>query len=763
MLLLITVLTFIPALAQLRYSNGYVLVLTSYSQESNKVINFVSDLDETLAQSGLEFGVKVEKLGYGALNEINNWHSKMHEILDKQDLSKLKAIILLGQEAWAVYISLNGPRPEVPFYGNYISTYGVIIPEYVENYSTWEPLSIDTKIYADSKGRAGAVMNNYDFSSNIKLILSIYPKVKKIAFLSDNTYGGVSLQANFKKTMKEKFKNLEPILLDGRKYSVEDIHQKINELPQDAVLLLGSWLVDNKGTYFMTRDIPYLVSDNPKLPVFTISGIGIENVAIGGFVPSYELDSKFIINDIKRFYSGTDNGKSYKYNSNDYKFRSKALKQMDIHENILPQGYKIIDSSDVQLEEYKKNNRFLIIISIIGIVATFVILLLLIKNKQNTNKLKIQSKELAIAKEDAEKSDKLKSAFLANMSHEIRTPLNAIIGFSSLMIDANDNQKQEYYKIINTNSEILLKLVDEIVDFSKIESGLIELKYQKFNISEYFRELKKTLSLNKPDNIDFICEIPYYNCEINYDKERLSQLVNNLVNNAFKFTPQGRVTMGFKLEKQGIIIYVSDTGIGIAKENYKRVFQRFEKISPFIQGAGLGLSVCKAIVEKSKGLIEIESEIDHGTIFNVHIPCEVSFSKDIKNENISLIEQKETNKILNVALKILYAEDNESNSTLVKHILYDYQVIHVNNGQKAVEAMQNDWFDLVLMDIKMPEMDGIEAVKAIRLFDKSTPIIALSAYAYNSDRQIAIDAGFNDFITKPFSKNKLFSVIEKLM
>ena len=348
------------------------------------------------------------------------------------------------------------------------------------------------------------------------------------------------------------------------------------------------------------------------------------------------------------------------------------------------------------------------------------------------------------------------------MSHEIRTPLNAIVGFSDMLVNAEGDQKTEFAKIIANNSELLLKLVDEIVNFSKIESGLLDFKYTKFNVSEHFREMKQSLSLNKPEEIDLICEIPYYNCEIVYDKERLSQLITNLVTNAFKFTPKGRVVMGFKVEKKGIVLYVSDTGIGIARQDQQRIFKRFEKVDPFVQGAGLGLAVCKAIAEKSNGSIDVQSEVGSGTMFSVHIPCEVTFSKDKTEENIP-DDIPETMGNLSATLKILYAEDNESNSMLVKHILSDYQIVHVDNGKKAVEAMRNDWFDLVLMDIKMPEMNGLEAATAIRQFDKATPIIALSAYAYDSDKQKAIAAGCNDFITKPFSKTKLFVAIEKLM
>lgn len=745
-------------------SDGIILMLTSYSEDQRRINAFVNDISNRLANSGLKYKVAIEKLGYGPLIGVNSWHKTMQNMLEKYNYDNLKAVILVGQEAWAVYLSLQIERPDVPFYGVYVSQDGVIIPPHIDDFSAWNPENINTKMIADTRGRAGAVMNHYDFSKNIELIKNCFPRVKNIAFLSDNTYGGVSLQASFVRIMNEKYKSINPILLDGRKNTIDEIKQKIEALPKDAVLLLGSWLVDFSGTYFITKEFDVLFAKVPDLPIFTISGLGFnEGYAIGGFVPKYQTDPEFIINDIKRYYTHTDNGRSYKYNGNEYICNESLLEKFNLNKTVFPEGTTFNNSYDLTMKKYQRTVTITVIIIIMLTGVLLFILNLLQKIRKQNTSLVSKSAELARAKETAEKSDKLKSAFLANMSHEIRTPLNAIVGFSDMLAHTDDEQqKSDYSKIIANNSELLLKLVDEIVNFSKIESGLLDFKYSKFNISEYFREMKQSLSINKPDNVDLICEIPYYNCEIVYDKERLSQMVTNLVSNAFKFTPKGRVVMGFKVEKKGIVLYVSDTGIGIARENQQRIFQRFEKVDPFVQGAGLGLAVCKAIAEKSNGSIEVQSELGSGTMFNVHIPCEVTFSKDKTEEEIP--EQiPETMGNLSVTLKILYAEDNESNSMLVKHILSDYQIVHVENGKKAVEAMRNDWFDLVLMDIKMPEMDGLEAAAAIRQFDKATPIIALSAYAYDSDKQKAIAAGCNDFITKPFSKTKLFVAIEKLM
>lgn len=226
-------------------------------------------------------------------------------------------------------------------------------------------------------------------------------------------------------------------------------------------------------------------------------------------------------------------------------------------------------------------------------------------------------KELQAAKEKAEQSNKLKSAFLANMSHEIRTPLNAIVGFSNLMAYSDDNEeKKDYYNIINTNNELLLRLIGDILDLSKIEAGMLELKPEEFNIEELFHNLNYTFSqrITSPD-VRLICETPGEDHVIYLDKNRFTQVITNFVNNAIKFTPGGEIKIGYRKEAGGIKIYVADTGIGIAPDKIEKVFERFEKLDDFAQGTGLGMAICKAIMDAFGGTIGVESEVGSGSVF----------------------------------------------------------------------------------------------------------------------------------------------------
>ena len=232
--------------------------------------------------------------------------------------------------------------------------------------------------------------------------------------------------------------------------------------------------------------------------------------------------------------------------------------------------------------------------------------------------------ELRQAKLLAEQSDKLKSAFLANMSHEIRTPLNAIVGFSDLLMNSEEQgDKEEYMQIINTNNELLLKLINDILDLSKLESGSVELKYEEFDLAEYFDSMASSMKQRVTNpKVQLVAVNPYSVCRVRLDKNRVAQVVTNYVTNAIKYTPQGTIEMGYEVVDAGIRLYVRDTGIGIPEEKKRKVFHRFEKLDEFAQGTGLGLSICKAITESMGGSVGFESEYSRGSLFWAVLPCD---------------------------------------------------------------------------------------------------------------------------------------------
>ena len=415
-------------------------------------------------------------------------------------------------------------------------------------------------------------------------------------------------------------------------------------------------------------------------------------------------------------------------------------------------------------------------------------------------------RELQTSKEKAEMSDKLKSAFLANMSHEIRTPLNAIVGFSHLIAESeNKEERKTFYEIVEANNERLLQLINEILDLSKIESGIIEFTSAPININSLCKEVHDAHVFRTPQGVQLIYEPSENGLVIETDKNRVFQVFSNLIGNAFKFTKAGSISYGYKLVGNQIVFHVTDTGTGIEPEKIGRVFERFAKLNNYAQGTGLGLSICKTIVERLGGEISVSSVVGQGTTFTFTLPYESEQStentKEEKrqegnaNENPTgtgsmKIDPASTETPAETSVKedsektsgstdddssgsisanaspsqrtILIAEDEDSNFDLLKAILgRKYRLIRARDGMEAVTSYDEAKPDLILMDIKMPNLDGLEATKIIRELSHTVPIIAQSAYAYQQDQIAAMDAGCSDFIAKPISQAKLKDMINK--
>lgn len=379
----------------------------------------------------------------------------------------------------------------------------------------------------------------------------------------------------------------------------------------------------------------------------------------------------------------------------------------------------------------------------------------------NNTKWEKIAQELKQLKEKAELSDRLKSAFLANMSHEIRTPLNAIVGFSELMANCDDpEEKKEYLNIIQSNNELLLRLINDILDLSKIESGILERKREKFNLAKVCSELYTMIQpkITAPD-VEFLMN-PGPECWILLDRNRLKQVWMNFLTNAVKCTSSGYIKMGYTLENGGIRFYVEDSGAGIPLELQSRVFGRFQKLNEFAQGTGLGLAISRAIIEAAGGEIGFTSAPGKGSTFWAWIPCEIEIQND-PADSTGLAPLKQPQHLKGTdpkELKILIAEDNDSNYLLVQHILKDYHLTRVTNGADAVDKVRKENFDFVLMDMKMPVMDGLEATREIRQFNTEILIIALTANAFDSDKTQAMEAGCNDFLAKPLKKSQLLKI-----
>ena len=368
------------------------------------------------------------------------------------------------------------------------------------------------------------------------------------------------------------------------------------------------------------------------------------------------------------------------------------------------------------------------------------------------------------AKEKAEEADRLKSAFLANMSHEIRTPLNAIVGFSRLMTMADNAADEKLYSdIINQNSEILLQLINDILDLAKIEAGTLEYVRYPMDLGELCRNVYEMHKDRVQTGVVLILDNKDTSLIINEDQNRIMQVVTNLITNAIKFTFKGEIRFGFEVRKEYIDFYVKDTGMGISEEKIKMIFERFVKLNTFVQGTGLGLAICRVIVEKLGGEITAESKLNEGSTFRFTIPYKAGKKCPESGRGTKCPESGSTGprKVLQ-RRTVLVAEDVDSNFLLLKTLLGKRcNLLWAKNGEDAVNQFKEHQPDLILMDIKMPHMDGLEATRLIRSYSKEVPIVALTAFAFESDKDRAIEAGCDDFLTKPVSQNALEKVLDK--
>ena len=372
--------------------------------------------------------------------------------------------------------------------------------------------------------------------------------------------------------------------------------------------------------------------------------------------------------------------------------------------------------------------------------------------------------ELVQARIKAEQADRLKTAFLANMSHEIRTPLNAIVGFSRLMTIADNAEDEKLYSdIINQNSEILLQLINDILDLAKIEAGTLEYIRYPMDLGELCRNVYEMHKDRVQTGVVLILDNKDTSLIINEDQNRIMQVVTNLITNAIKFTFKGEIRFGFEVREEYIDFYVKDTGMGISEEKIKMIFERFVKLNTFVQGTGLGLAICRVIVEKLGGEITAESKLNEGSTFRFTIPYKAG-KKCPESEKATKCPESgstEPRKVLQ-RRTVLVAEDVDSNFLLLKTLLGKRcNLLWAKNGEDAVNQFKEHQPDLILMDIKMPHMDGLEATRLIRSYSKEVPIVALTAFAFEPDKDRAIEAGCDDCLTKPVSQNALEKVLDK--
>ena len=620
LVLLLPVVALCPVKAETT-SEGPILIVTSYNPETRSISDNLSAFMDEYRQRGGKYTPIIESMNCKNLSEAYLWKSRMASILGKyKGKNRPSLVILLGQEAWSAYISQDTEiAKKTPSICGMVSVNGLVLPDDSIDTRVWEPES--KNIYTDfgDYNIVAGYVYEYDVDKNIELMRRFYPDMRRVAFISDNTYGGLSMQALVKKEM-EKYPDLETIWLDGRTETFMEVSERMRRLPQNTCVLLGTWRVDCTESYVIGNTTYMLRDANPTLPVFTIASVGLGHWALGGYTPEYHAVGKNIGAVTYDFLDkGDREGVDLVTIPGNYTFDIKRLHEFKLDSLNLPQGAVLVNKTPSFYEQYKY--------WVIGVVSAFMFLIAcfliaiyyIIRINHLKHHLEVSGEELLVAKEKAEESNRLKTAFLANMSHEIRTPLNAIVGFSSVLVsdDSSPAEKAQYCDIIQKNSDLLLHLINDILDISRMESGKIKFVWEECDVVELCQTALSTAEYGRKTSALFLFETPVASLVIKTDAQRLKQVLIYLLSIAAKFTRSGSIKLTVAIDKQHqqLELSVSDTGCGIPSDKSDRVFERFEKLNEYSQGTGLGLAISRLIVENLGGKIWVDKDYTEGARF----------------------------------------------------------------------------------------------------------------------------------------------------
>lgn len=721
---------------------------------------------EEYKKQGGNSPVVIENMNCKSLPEAPLWKERMRKLLNKyQGENSPNLIVILGQEGWASYLSQDDSIiRDIPILCGMVSRNAVLLPDSNINVAEWTPESVNVEDLKNKRRNLAGFVYNYDIKANIELVRKLYPSTKHFALITDNSYGGISLQALVKKEIG-KIKGIDFIPLDGRKNDIYNIIEEIKQLPPQSIILLGTWRVDVNDGYYVGNATYTMMLANPKVPAFSLTSIGLGHWAIGGCIPQYRSIGKDLARQALHLLKEHPEKLDTETIPNLYTFDAKKLKERHISTKELPPHSVFINTEVGLFVQYKF--EILLLVAIVLLLFLIMVLYFYLRTSKLKNKLLIlidkqkeDEIELRKAKDKAEESDRLKSAFLANMSHEIRTPLNAIVGFSNLLTMAEDEEERnEYINIISSNNELLLQLINDILDVAKIEAGTLEFIDSEIDINALLSDIEQSSRLKAPEGvqISFVEKMPY--CIIMSDKNRLAQVITNFINNAIKFTKEGSIRFGYRHKDDKLLFYVRDTGCGIEPEKKDLVFNRFVKLNSFAQGTGLGLAICQMIVKKMGGEIGVESQLGKGSTFWFTLPDTVIHRIDVQSIKTAVNEDAVIDNTNPKKATLLIAEDNESNYILIRAVLKEYDLLHAHDGNEAVRLYREHRPDLILMDLKMPDMDGYEATVEIRKEDSDIPIIAVTAFAFSEDEQRVKQSGFNGYAAKPIKPAELKKII----
>lgn len=732
-----------------------ILILNSYHKGLQWTDDIVKGIEKGLSENPFQEEIFTEYLDSKRFFD-KNYFKEQYQLL-KQKYSAKKIDLILLSDDFALEFMLQY-RDSI--FGEIPSVFcGINNPHtYPKDYS--------------------GIIENIDYEDNISMIKELHPDYSKLYVIIDETKTGSIIYDRAYRTflMCDQDCNFEFL----RSYTFENLYKKISSLDENAVILLTAFTKDRNDEYCSYDDIVRNVTKYAKVPVYGIWDFYLNKGIVGGKMNA-GFDQGYSAAEIaNKVLSGIDiNTIDIQISSPKYCYDYTKLKQFGIKKSKLPDDSIVINTTFSFIQLHKKEAIFFGIILILLVIIILALWGNIIYRKQQFNKerkylkeIELANQELLIAKEKAEESNRLKSTFLANVSHEFRTPMNGIIGFSKLLIDNNswdEESAKKYIHIIHNSGYILLDLLNDVIDLSKIEANKLRLNFSDFKLNQLIDELYSLFiserdTLEKQIDIEVDKEFEEEDFRIYSDQNRIRQVLYNLLSNALKFTNNGKIKFGYYIEIPNVIFYVSDTGIGLSDHEKDIIFEQFRQVDDYstrrFGGSGIGLSISKGIVENLKGKLWVDSEKGKGSTFYFTVPYQViKKQKNTKSNNVSeeFVWKDKT---------ILIVEDAIVSFELLTKFLKDSQakILHATNGEQAVEmCIQNSKIDLVLMDIQLPIMDGLEATLRIKKFRPELPIVAQTANAMDDDEVKIKNAGCDDYISKPINRYELMQKVNNYL
>ncbi len=619
LLLLVLLLLVEPICLSADVKGKKVLVVTSYNPDIQSTATFLSDFVKKIEASDSDVDVMIESMNCLAYSEAKTWKERMEAILARHlDTNVPDLVVVLGQEAWSSYLSQDSAVvKKFPVMCAMVSRNTVLLPEEDDRLQRWMPESKDVFNDFPEFNIVGGYVYEYNLDKNIELIKTLYPNTHELVFLSDNSFGGVSMQALVRDRMAE-YPQYKFSFIDGRVKSLVEAGDYIGSLSPHCVLLCGTWRVGPSDD-FVLKTTTYVLRDaNPTLPVLTLSTVGLGHWALGGYVPSYSnLGAAVAIDCIDFLNSRNDAARqSVSVVDGQYVFDCERIEVLGVDERLLPADASFINRPESFFERYEAQ-IIAVIVLIILLLAGLVISFTYIRRiRRLKDELECKSRELALAKDAAEKASEMKTRFIQNISHEIRTPLNAIVGFAQVVANADASPLKKYSVIIERNSEDLLKLVGDVVELSNLDSGMTETP-QPVVMSELCNDVLLHVESKRAEDVEFSFIPPANDRPYKMYRHGVELVVMNLLHNAFKFTESGFVSLNCDVIGGGSLmrVTVTDTGCGIPADMREEIFERFTKVDSFKQGGGLGLAICRAVAAFTGATIELDTTYDRGAKF----------------------------------------------------------------------------------------------------------------------------------------------------